>query len=140
MSGKMNIQYTAATALSKEPSEKLKQLMQLSQTGLINPAKIATYLDTPDMEEAYKGAQAVYSGLLARGGWAAMDAVKNGRVLLLSEELLKAPYLQTAAMLLIAKTANPALFSDVDAEKALAMLSQEAAGSIPADIYWYMGP
>ena len=85
-------------------------------------------------------ARSVYAGLLARGGWAAMDAVKNGRVLLLSEELLKAPYLQTAAMLLIAKTANPALFSDVDAEKALAMLSQEAAGSIPAGIYWYMGP
>ena len=63
LSGKMTIQYTAATALSKEPSEKLKQLMQLSQTGLINPAKIATYLDTPDMEEAYKGAQAVYSGI-----------------------------------------------------------------------------
>lgn len=63
MSGKMNIQYSSATALSKEPSEKLKQLMQLSQTGLINPAKIAMYLDTPDMEEAYKGTQAVYAGI-----------------------------------------------------------------------------
>ena len=63
LSNKMTIQYSAATALSKEPSEKLKQLMQLSQTGLISPAKISLYLDTPDMEEAYKGAQAVYNGI-----------------------------------------------------------------------------
>ena len=63
MSNKMVVQYSAATALSKEPSEKLKQLMQLSQTGLISPAKISLYLDTPDMEDAYKGAQAVYNGI-----------------------------------------------------------------------------
>ena len=63
LANKMTIQYSSATALSKEPSEKLKQLMQLSQTGLIAPAKIALYLDTPDMEEAYKGAQAVYNGI-----------------------------------------------------------------------------
>ena len=65
MSGRMVVQYSAATALSKEPSEKLKQLMQLSQTGLISPAKVSLYLDTPDMEEAYKGAQAVYNGISA---------------------------------------------------------------------------
>ena len=79
----------------------------------------------------------VYDGLLARDGWAAMDAVRNGRVLLLSEELLEAPYLQTAAMLMIAKTANPELFEDTDIGKALEMLAEEAAGGIPSGTYYY---
>ena len=44
-----------------------------------------------------------------------------------------------AAALAVAKTAQPALFSDVDMEKALAMLAEEAAGSVPAGIYFYNG-
>ncbi len=84
-------------------------------------------------------ARKAHSELLARDGWQAMDAVRNGRVLLLSEELLAAPHLQTAAMLMIAKTAYPAQFSDVDAEKALNMLAEEAAGSVPSGIFYYNG-
>ena len=84
-------------------------------------------------------AQAVYAGLLAREGWRGIDAVRNGRVLMLSEELLQAPYLQTAAMLMIAKAANPEALADVDIEKALSMLMEEATGSIPAGIYDYSG-
>ena len=75
--------------------------------------------------------------LLARDGWAAIDAVRNGRILLLSEELLAAPHLQLVAMLMIAKTANPVLFSDFEGEKALEILAQETTGSIPLGIYWY---
>lgn len=84
-------------------------------------------------------AQAVYMALLSRDGWGAMDAVRSGRVLLLSEELLAAPYLQLASALAVAKTAYPALFSDVDMEKALTMLAEEATGGIPAGIYFYNG-
>ena len=84
-------------------------------------------------------ARKIRAGLLARDGFGSVDAVKNGRVLLLSEELLEAPHLQTAAMLLIAKTANPDVLSDVDMEKALNMLAEEATGSIPAGIYYLMG-
>ena len=84
-------------------------------------------------------AQAVQAGLLARDGWRAMDAVRSGRVILLSQELLAAPHLQLSAMLLIAKTAHPDLFSDVDMNKAFAMLAEEATGSIPSGIYWYQG-
>ena len=57
------VQYSAATALSKDPAEKLKQILQLSQVGLIGPAKIAQYLDTPDLEDAYYGASAVNDGI-----------------------------------------------------------------------------
>ena len=82
-------------------------------------------------------AKAVYESIRSREGWAATDAVKNGRVILLSEELLEAPYLQTAAMLMIAKTANPSALSDVDPEEALRMLTEEAAGTIPFGTYYY---
>ncbi len=61
------------------------------------------------------------------------------RVLLLSEELLDVPYLQVAAMLMIARTANPDLYADVDIGRALEMLSEEAAGGIPSGIYYYNG-
>ena len=84
-------------------------------------------------------ARKVYGSLLARDGWSGMDAVRSGRVVLLSEELLEAPWLRTVAMLIIAKTAHPDLMKDVEIEKALAMLSEEATGSVPAGIYYYNG-
>ena len=83
-------------------------------------------------------AQKVLAAMLARDGWAGIDAVRNGRVLLLSEELLETPYYQTAAMLMIAKAAYPTELADVDIDEALAMLAEEAAGSIPAGIYYFV--
>ena len=83
-------------------------------------------------------AQALLNGLLTREGWAQTDAVQNRRVLLLSEELLEAPHLQKAAALLIAKTANPELFSDTDPEEAIRMLQEEAAGGSTAGLYYYI--
>lgn len=82
-------------------------------------------------------ARGVYAALLSREGWAGLDAVKNKRVLLLSEEMLEAPHLRLAAMLMIAKTANPDLFADVKAGDALAMLAEEATGQIPEGIFYY---
>lgn len=84
-------------------------------------------------------AKAVYDGLPARPGWAEIDAVRNGRVLLLSEEVLRAPYLRTAAALIIAKTAYPSLFEDADVTTALQMLTEEATGSQGAGVYYYDG-
>jgi hypothetical protein len=66
-----------------------------------------------------------------------MDAVRNGRVLLLSEELLEAPHLQLAAMMMIAKTAYPEFFGEISVDHALEMLAEEATGSIPAGIFYY---
>ena len=82
-------------------------------------------------------ARNVYAALLRREGWAALDAVKNKRVLLLSEELLEAPHLRLAAMLIIAKTAGPDLFADVNPDDALAMMGEEATGQIPEGIFYY---
>ena len=82
-------------------------------------------------------AKAVYDSLVNREGWAAIDAVKNSRVLLLSQEMLKAPYLQTAAMVIIAGTANPALFSDVNPDEMLQMLMEEATGTLPTGSCYY---
>lgn len=59
--GLFKIQYSAATFLSKQPSEKIKQINQLSQAGLIGVEKIADLLDNPDLEDAYSFAQAVHS-------------------------------------------------------------------------------
>lgn len=82
-------------------------------------------------------AQSVRAGLLARDGWPAIGAVRSGRVLLLSEELLAAPYLQTAAMLIIARAAYPELMADVDPAQALDALTEEATGRLPAGLYYY---
>ena len=84
-------------------------------------------------------AQRLHAGLIARGGWSAINAVQNGRVLLLSEEFLEAPHLRLAAELIIAKTANPELMADVDIERALAQLGEEATGVVPEGTYYYSG-
>ena len=49
----INIQYSAQTMLSKDPSERLKQILQLSQVGLIPQAKIGRFLEMPDITEAF---------------------------------------------------------------------------------------
>ena len=84
-------------------------------------------------------ARRIYAGLISRENWKQMDAVKNQKVLLLSEELLKAPHLQLAAMLLIARTANPELFEDTDPDQAIKMLAEEATGSPAVGQYYYNG-
>ena len=84
-------------------------------------------------------AKDVYRELSLREGWPGIDAVRNHQVLILSQELLDAPYLQTAAMLMIAKTANPELYADVDLQQALQMLAEEATGAVPYGIYYYSG-
>lgn len=105
-----------------------------------NPGVIVKMVDSAVLGSGIvsdRAAKAVYDRLLSREGWAAVDAVKNRRVLLLSRELLEAPHLQAAAMVLIAGTAYPDLFSDVNREEMLRMLTEEATGTLPAGIYYY---
>ena len=78
--------------------------------------------------------------LMAREGWNAVEAVREGRVLLLSRELFDAPYLQTAAALMLAKAAYPSLFRDVQPGEALRMLAEEAAGTAPEGVFYYLYP
>lgn len=50
---KMRIQYSAADSLSKDPSEKLKQLQTLAQAGIIPATQIASLLELPDINRGY---------------------------------------------------------------------------------------
>ncbi len=74
--------------------------------------------------------------LTAREGWDGIDAVRQGRVLLISEEMFAEPYLRIGAELAIAKAAAPDLFADVDPEDALIQLVREAVGGEPEGIYF----
>ena len=58
-----NIQYSAASALSKDPTERLKEVLQLSQIGFIAPEKLAIYLDSPDMADLYEDVQALMNAV-----------------------------------------------------------------------------
>lgn len=62
-SGLYKVQYSAASSLSKDPAEKIKQIMQMSQVGLIPASKIANYLNMPDLQDAYMGASAVQDAI-----------------------------------------------------------------------------
>lgn len=81
-------------------------------------------------------AESILSELSSREGWKDIDAVRQGRVLLLSEELLNSAYLQTGAMLVLAKAANPELYEDTDPAKAIQDLIEEATGSRPEGIFF----
>ncbi len=84
-----------------------------------------------------RAARALLESLRSREGWAGINAVRNRRILLLSGELLETPYGQAAALVLIAQTAYPDLFSDVNPEEMLQMLTEEATGTLPSGIFYY---
>ena len=101
-----------------------------------NPGVIVRIVDSGVLASE-QACRAMMDGLRSREGWSAIDAIRNRRVLLLSEELLEAPWLQTAAMVLIARTANPDLFADVNPDAMLQMLAEEATGALPTGSYYY---
>jgi gas vesicle protein len=49
----LKIQFSAASALSKDPSEKLKQLTSLAEAGVIPQSHIATLMELPDLQSGY---------------------------------------------------------------------------------------
>ena len=59
------VQFSAATALSKDPAERAKQIIQMSQIGLINPSKAAELMDMPDLTDAYSDAEAMQMAVSA---------------------------------------------------------------------------
>lgn len=52
-SNNMNIQYSGADNLSKDPSTKLQQLQQLAMAGVIPAARISQLMQIPDLEMGY---------------------------------------------------------------------------------------
>ena len=85
------------------------------------------------------GAKAVRDTLAARDGWAELDAVKNGRIILLSQELLTTQARRTAAEVLLAKAMYPSLMSDTDAEEALRALTEEIDGRSLSGTFIFVG-
>ena len=61
----MNIQYSGANALSKDPETKLKQLQMLQQAGIVPRARIATLMEVPDLEAGYSVANNALNATLA---------------------------------------------------------------------------
>ncbi len=105
-----------------------------------NPQVIVKIVDGTVLGSGIAGtasARTVCRQLKSRPGWSSIDAVRNGKVLLLSPELLEAPHLQLAAMVLIAKVSAPELMNDVDPEKMLNMLTEEAAGMLLSGRFYY---
>ena len=82
-------------------------------------------------------AAAELQSLISRPGWQEIEAVKNGRVLLLSQDMLEAPHLRLAAGLVIAKMANPEVYADVDPAQALKALTEEATGAAGEGLYYF---
>lgn len=50
---KMNIQFSGADALSKDPQTKLQQLQMLASAGLLPQSRIAMLMEIPDLEQGY---------------------------------------------------------------------------------------
>lgn len=59
------VQYSAATALSKDPAERAKQIIQMSQIGLITSSKAAELMDMPDLTDAYTDAECMEMAVAA---------------------------------------------------------------------------
>lgn len=89
--------------------------------------------------QSTRQAEAVCGALKAREGWSRIDAVQNGRVILLSQELLSAGAGKTGAEVLLAKAIYPALFGDTDGDEALRALTQEAYGAPASGTFIYVG-
>ena len=81
-------------------------------------------------------AAAALQALINRPGWQEIEAVKNQRALLLSQDMLEAPHLRLAAGLVIAKTANPEAYADVNLNQALSALTVEATGTAAEGLYF----
>lgn len=61
---KMRIQFSCADTLSKDPSEKLKQLQTLAQAGIIPATQIASLLELPDINRGYSAANNAFNATM----------------------------------------------------------------------------
>ena len=70
----MKIQFSAAQSLSKDPSEKLKQLTALATSGVIPQSHIATLMELPDLQSGYNLANNAFNAVYTFID----DVIKNG--------------------------------------------------------------
>ena len=73
---KYTIQFSAGSALSKDPAVKLDQIQKLVSMGMIEPEMAANYLDLPDLQGAYNAMTAAYDYVQK----IVEDAAKEGKL------------------------------------------------------------
>lgn len=61
----MNIQFSGADALSKDPQTKLAQLQMLASAGLLPQSRIAMLMEIPDLEQGYSLSNNALNAVLA---------------------------------------------------------------------------
>ena len=81
--------------------------------------------------------QEVYNSLVTRPGWDSVDAVKNGKVLILYSRIGTSPLGLAIAPLNIAKVAYPDQFADIDPNEYLADLLETYWGESLTGIWTY---
>ena len=59
----LKIQFSAANSLSKDPSEKLKQLIALAEAGVVPQSHIATLMELPDLQSGYNIANNAFNAV-----------------------------------------------------------------------------
>lgn len=62
---RLNIQFSAADSLSKDPSTKLQQLIQLAQAGVIPQSAVGRLMELPDLAAGYSLANNAYNAVCA---------------------------------------------------------------------------
>lgn len=95
---KLKIQFSAADSLSKDPSEKLKQLQALAEAGILPQSKIGVLMEMPDLQTGFN---AITNGINAAD--AIIDKCINGIPYdipsYISFELLKEEIINTQLLL-----------------------------------------
>jgi len=59
----LKIQFSAANSLSKDPSEKLKQLVALADAGVVPQSHIASLMELPDLQSGYNIANNAFNAV-----------------------------------------------------------------------------
>ena len=70
----LKIQFSAADALSKDPSVKLQQLQALAQSGIIPQSRIASLMELPDIQSGFSLANNAVNAVYA----VINDCIENG--------------------------------------------------------------
>lgn len=133
----MKIQFSAAQSLSKDPSEKLKQLTALASSGVIPQSHIATLMELPDLNAGYNLANNAFNAVYTFID----EVIKNGVPETIPEylptdkgQLLETEVINTILSLAIKPEANA---REIDILKQLLVKVQEVQvnSSTNAEIY-----
>lgn len=84
-------------------------------------------------------AKGIYDGILARPGWSDIDAVKNGKVLVLSSRIGKCSLGTALFPMYMAKMAYPEEFKDINPDEYLDDMLQKYWGTKLSGIWSYAG-